>query len=888
VADPDGTRLIGRRLGIYQVQALLGTGGMGEVYRAHDSKLGRDVALKVLPRELADQPERRARLLLEARAAAALNHPNICTIHEVGEADGHAYIAMEVIEGQPLNRRLAEGPLPPDEVLRYGLQLAEALAHAHERGVVHRDLKSANVMVTPEGRVKVLDFGLAKRLNGEELADVTTRSHATLTQPGAILGTLPYMAPEQLRGQPADVRSDVWALGVVLYEMAAGARPFAGHTGFELSSAIFHETPPPLPSRVPAPLQAVTARCLEKEPARRYQRASEVRAALETIESHTNARVVAPPLPVPSSRWPIAAAGLALVIVLAASLLWLRSSSKPAARSEWTQLTNFPDSVSQPTLSPDGRMLTFIRGPRSFTTSGQIYVKILPDGEPKQLTRDNLKKMSPVFSPDGSRIAYTTEDAQNEWDTWVVPVLGGEPRRWLPNASGLVWVAKQKLLFSEKIRGSEGNHMKIVAADESRAGARDLYVPMPKGAMAHRSYPSPDGNWVLVAEMDDRGVWTPCRLIPMDGSSRGRQMGPPGAACWFAAWSPDGKWMYLNSSAGGAFHTWRQRFPEREVLAEPEQITSGPTEEEGIAMAPDGRSFITAVGLKQGSVWVRDSKGDRQISLEGYAHHPKFTPDGKRLLYAVLTSAAPQRSELWVVELDSGLNEPLLPGFPIGIGGAASFRAPYDISPDGRQAVVEAIDRDGKHSLWLAPLDRRSPPRQIPNVEGDGPLFGAGGEILFRARERDYGFAYRVREDGTGLRKASEHPVIETTDVSPDGQWLVVYARPSKEEAGATLALPLGGGPPVQIYGQGIRMKWSPDGRLLFLMVTANTYVLPLPPGRALPEIPAGGFRSEAEIAGLPGVRVIDSLDVAPGSTPDVYAFSRETVQRNLYRIPVP
>jgi hypothetical protein len=202
--------------------------------------------------------------------------------------------------------------------------------------------------------------------------------------------------------------------------------------------------------------------------------------------------------------------------------------------------------------------------------------------------------------------------------------------------------------------------------------------------------------------------------------------------------------------------------------------------------------------------------------------------------------------------------------------------------------VVESVDREGKNRLWLAPLDRRSPPRQIPNVEGDGPLFEPSGEIVFRAREGDYGFAFRVREDGTGLRKASDHPVIETGSISPDGQWLVVYARPGKEEAGATLALPLRGGRPVQIFGTGIGVKWSPDGRLLLLPLAGRTYVLPLPPGQTLPEIPAEGFQSEDEIARLPGVRLIANQDVAPGPTPEVYAFSRETVQRNLYRIPVP
>src|SRR5262245_17685162 len=174
--------------------------------------------------------------------------------------------------------------------------------------------------------------------------------------------------------------------------------------------------------------------------------------------------------------------------------------------------------------------------------------------------------------------------------------------------------------------------MKIVAADESRANERDLYVPMPKGAMAHRSFPSPDGSWMLAAEMDDRGAWLPCRLIPVEGSSPTRPVGPPGA-CWFAAWSPDGKWMYVNSNARDGFHIWRQRFSADGVLAPPEQITSGPTQEEGIAMAPDGSSFITAVGLNQSSVWVHDPKRDRQVSLEGDAYQPKFTPDGKRLLY---------------------------------------------------------------------------------------------------------------------------------------------------------------------------------------------------------------------------------------------------------------
>ncbi len=261
--------MVGRRLAHYEILEKLGAGGMGVVYRARDTKLERVMAVKVVGE--GGEAAAKERLLREARAASALNHPNICTIYEVGEAEGQSYIGMEYVEGKPLS-----GPLPGDDVIRYGIQMADALAHAHERGVVHRDLKSANVMVTPAGRIKVLDFGLAKKL---------TASEASLTQTGAVAGTLAYMAPEVLQGGPADGRSDVWALGVVLYEIVSGKLPFGGRTAFEATSAILRERPAALGERVGAGLRAVIQRCLAKEPGERYQRAGEIRAALEAIQS---------------------------------------------------------------------------------------------------------------------------------------------------------------------------------------------------------------------------------------------------------------------------------------------------------------------------------------------------------------------------------------------------------------------------------------------------------------------------------------------------------------------------------------------------------------------------------------------------------------------------
>jgi Tol biopolymer transport system component len=565
--------------------------------------------------------------------------------------------------------------------------------------------------------------------------------------------------------------------------------------------------------------------------------------------------------------------------------LWFRPDRGPQGSNSWVQLTNFPDSVAQPALSPDGRMIAFIRGPQTFMTSGQIYVKTLPDGEPVQLTRDESFKMSPAFSPDGLRIAYTVSPGAEWGDTWVVPVISGQPRPFLTNATGLAWFGSNRVLFSEV--KDHDIHMALVASDENRAGARDVYVPASTRGMAHRSYVSPDGRWVLLVEMDR--AFLPCRLVPMDGGSPGRQVGPPRAACTFAGWSPDGKWMFLNSSAGGTFHIWRQRFPD----GQPEQITSGLTEEEGIAIAPDGASLITAVGQRQSVVWVRDAAGERQISLEGLSHDPKFTPDGKALCYRVFKHTLDVQSgtsELRIVDLESGRNEPLLPGLAIvGVPGGA-----YDISRDGRWVLASTIDREGKRRIWLAPLNRQAPPRQIPNAEGDRARFGADGEIYFRAVEGASTAVHAIKLDGSNRRRLSERGV-GLNGVSWDGNWIVTRIQDQGE--GTTTAVSLRDGRSLPLFDfHDTHFSWTrdkilmsiPDSRGGSYSLVGKTYVIPLAAGEAFPPIPAGGFRSEAEIAMLPGATVIDAYDVAAGPMPNVYAYSRQSVQRNLYRIPLP
>jgi eukaryotic-like serine/threonine-protein kinase len=315
----------------YRIVEKVGEGGMGVVYRAHDDRLNRDVALKFLPAELDNDENARSLLIREARTASALNHPNICTIYDVGDADGKSYIVMEFVQGRSLAEQIQEGGLPPETVIRYGEQIADAMAHAHEHGVIHRDLKTPNVIIMPGGRVKVLDFGLAKHMTPGEIT-LKTQSISTRTGEGAIVGTMHYMAPELFRGEPADARSDIWALGVVLYEMANGKRPFRGRTSYELSSMILHDTAPALRENVPAGLRAVIEHCLAKEPAQRYQHASEVRAALEALR--TNSAVIPASAIQPSAIQPsaetqrpghrnallISLAGLALLAT--AALVW--------------------------------------------------------------------------------------------------------------------------------------------------------------------------------------------------------------------------------------------------------------------------------------------------------------------------------------------------------------------------------------------------------------------------------------------------------------------------------------------------------------------------------------------------------------------------------------
>jgi Tol biopolymer transport system component len=491
--------------------------------------------------------------------------------------------------------------------------------------------------------------------------------------------------------------------------------------------------------------------------------------------------------------------------------------------------------------------------------------------------------MSPVIAPDGSRIGYTVADQSFGWDTFVVPLLGGEPRRMMPNAAGLTWIGPRMVLFSEI---KSGAHMAIVTTDENRAKERDVYVPPHERGMGHRSSLSPDGKNVLVAEMDNDG-WLPCRVVPFDGTSPGRPVGPLKGGCTHAAWSPDGEWMYLNSNAGGAgYHIWRQRIKGGEA----EQVTFGPTEQEGIAMMPDGRSLVSSVGLVQNSIWLHGPEGERQITSEESASWPAFSHDGRKLYYLSSRSNFFPSGELWQIDLADGHREQLIPG--ISVTG-------YDVSRDDKQVVFAALDPSGHSRIWIAPLDHRVAPRQLPGTDLAQPCFGPNGDLAFITAEGKLNYLYRSSADGSARQKAIENPILEFYGFSPDAQWAVAWAAVPGDDSGATsavMAYPMTGGPPLRVCNA-CSVVWSRDAKSIYVVFGSRVYRVTLSSGKVFPPLPAAGIQSETELKTIPGATLfvssgMESMSdygrIAVGTDPSSYAFVRATVHRNLYRIPIP
>lgn len=935
---------IGKRISHYRVLQVLGGGGIGAVYKAEDLKLGRAVAIKFLPAELANDPRAFERFEREARAASALDHPSICSIYELGEYESQPFIVMQLLEGQTLREWIETrtGQYSAhllDQILDIARQVLEGLETAHDRGIIHRDIKPANIFVTTRGEAKILDFGVAKvvgtadrTMTADGVHDFGLVADPTLTRTRGAIGTPFYLSPEQVRGDASDRRTDLFSFGLVLFEMATGTRAFDGETAPVIRDAVLHRPAPTvreLRPELPAELERIVDKALQKDRDRRYQSASEIRADILRLQRGREdpadrdqfmpdpvidvrrlapqTEAAAPSLKKFSRGWRwVAPASVLLAIVVGFVLRMDVSRSRIVRQFQYEQLTHFADSAVSPSFSADGRMLTFIRGPSTFTSRGEIYVQTIPGGEPVQLTHDGaagLPKMNPVFLPGSLQIAYTILGSHHAWNTWIVPALGGgEPRLMLANASGMTWIevgGQRRIMFSE-YKGIGGVHMGIVTSTESRSEERDVYVPTSTEGMAHRSRISPDGKQVLVAEME-RTNWLPCRLTPYDGSSAGKPVGPSPAHCTDGAWSPDGKWMYFAADTGKGFHIWRQRFPD----GSPEQVTFGVTEEEGIAFAPDGRSFATSIGSSQSTVWIHDARGERQISSRGYAYHPSFSVDGKKLYYLVRSDRSRhyESGVLYVADLESGSHDLLLPNF---------LMQTYDIASDGKRVVFIGEDDTGRTPVWLAPLDGRTPPRILSSINARNAYFAGHDDVIFLGEEQPgRTFLYRVHENGRGLQKLAKSDFLY--GVSPDGKWVSSWEEgPTEETRNSVVVRPVDGGPAITMCGTCAAagapyappiVTWSRDQKYLYAHAvppvgrpqgasnspaTGGTYALPIPTGESVPRFPASGLHDAADLAALPGARVVAPAGVFTGTDPAVFAFQRVTTQRNIYRVRVP
>ncbi|HUA18488.1 MAG TPA: hypothetical protein VMB25_07065, partial [Bryobacteraceae bacterium] len=625
----------------------------------------------------------------------------------------------------------------------------------------------------------------------------------------------------------------------------------------------------------------LVASLLEKDPARRPRSAADVARDLASLADRLSAA--------PKSTFKTfyaAAAALFLVGVV----LWLAFRSRTRYNqpiipnpASYTQLTSFTDAAVWPVLSPDGRMLAFYRSPLSFFTPDQIWVKLLPDGEPVQVTHDPRLKYGIAFSPDGARIAYTvTPRPPNLFQTYTVSALGGDSELLLQNAAGLTWLDNSRVLFSQ-INGP-GVHMGIVTSRTDGSDQRVIYFPALDRGMAHYSYLSPDRKSVLLAEMNP--AWQPCRVVPFSGHSLGRPVGPPGAPCLSAAWSPDGKWIYLSAQVKGQYHLWRQRSPN----GRPEQVTFGSNQEVGIAMAPDGRSLITSVVSIQPSVWIHDAQGDRALSTEGYAGltPPVFSRDGKRLYYRLQRDSPESPAELWRTDLESGKSEVVVPGVSV---------SEFNISPD-EQEVVFSRQLPGQPSeIWIASLDRSTPPHRISAVGDITPYFGPHGEVLFRLTEGSAFYLGEMQRDGTGRRKAFPDRIVEITAISADRHLIDVGAilpGPPSPATRPEIAVPLAGGAPRPICDCAGGIAWSPNGRYLYIQIASaargspgKTVAIPVPPGQTLPPLPASAVRDRAAWAKVPGVKIVDHDNIAPGLDPSTYAYIKTSIHANLFRIPL-
>jgi Tol biopolymer transport system component len=781
----------GARLGPYEVLAPLGAGGMGEVYRARDSRLRRDVALKILPTNVASDPDRRARFEQEAHAAAALNHPNILAIYDVGSVDDTSYIAAELVNGATLATAMERGAMPIRTLLDIAVQIADGLASAHAAHIVHRDLKPANVMITSEGRIKILDFGLAKQTAVAAGGDETIATHHTV--PGMIVGTVSYMSPEQACGKPVDHRSDQFSFGLMLYEMAAGKKAFNEPESVQTLAAIVSNEPPPLDARVPAPLRWIIDRCLAKNPEQRYDSSRDLYHELRNIREHLSeiSTEAVQPVAAPSVRrrvrWlaPVAfLLGLALPVAVALARLGPPLPDPSAYR--FTPFAFEPGGQTAAVFSPDGKAVAY-SSRQTFAAPYQVHVRYLDAPTAIQLT-DLPTSAHPIgWSPDDKRVLFVTGGESPA--VWSIATVGGEPQLSvsLPKSTagliaGAVTVSPDNKLAAFLSHADDGTYG--VSTVALPAGTPAKYPVEPYATKNIYNAPrlrfSPDGKQLLlIFNRGQNGEEGWLLKIPAEGPAGVRQIEPPFrtlAGTPTAAWMPDSRHvvMSLQATRNGSEQLWMVDTQSAERHA----LTSGTRSTSVATVAPDGNKLILSQSTGNYdivSVDVATGGANLLIATERNESMPSWAASEQTMAYI---SDRNGPDEIWLRQ--NGVpDRPVVSARDFPPDTTQWFMAPA-LSPRGDRVTYTRIERDGTARLWISAVAGGTPIRVSRDEERVGEFPGTwspdGGWLTY----------YGVRDGKLDLMKANTSgeavPVFlkgtqgegrDIPDWSPTGEWIL-------------------------------------------------------------------------------------------------------------------